>query len=559
MAQAVSCNLCGSKKFRVVYEGKSDLANVSSGYSVTSSEMGTDESIVKCFNCGLIYKNPRFPDSTLLRDYAQMIDEKYLEEESGRRISARQILKELKKLKKCGKLLDIGCAVGFLLDEAKKDGWKIYGVELSRWAASFAIKKFGIEIFEGDLKEANFPDKFFDAVVLKDTIEHIINPQEMLAEIRRILKNDGVLCVNTPDINSLISKLLRAKWWGIKQAHLYYFTKKTLYRLLDTAGFKPIKCKSHARTFSLKYWAQRCEAYNNLFLKPILYFLRNKPLANKLIRVNFRDQIEVYAIKSRRFKFLQDFEEREKQIMKPKDKVIVVLPAYNAAKTLRQTVDDISQEVVDEIILVDDASKDATVAIARNLGLNVFEHKENKGYGANQKTCYTQSLKSGADIIVMVHPDYQYDPKVIPQLIKPIQEGKADAVFGSRMMKGGAIEGGMPRWKFNANILLTALENVVIGIYLTEYHSGFRAYSKKYLSTVNFLADSDGFVFDTEIIVQGVIKSMRLEEIPIRTRYFDEASTIKLWPSIVYGLGILKALFKYILHTKGIIHFKQFE
>jgi glycosyltransferase involved in cell wall biosynthesis len=238
-------------------------------------------------------------------------------------------------------------------------------------------------------------------------------------------------------------------------------------------------------------------------------------------------------------------------------KVCVVLPAYNAASTLKRTLADIPP-VIDEIILVDDASTDNTAELARSLGLKVFVHDKNTGYGGNQKTCYKNALGLGADVVIMLHPDYQYDPTAIPNLIEPILSGRADAVFGSRMMKGGALEGGMPLWKHNANILLTALENVVLGIYLTEYHSGFRAYSSKYLKTVNYEANSDGFVFDTEIIVQGVVKYMKFEEVPIRTRYFDEASSIKLWPSIVYGLSILKTLFKFVLYKNG-LRFKQFD
>lgn len=241
-------------------------------------------------------------------------------------------------------------------------------------------------------------------------------------------------------------------------------------------------------------------------------------------------------------------------------KIIIILPAYKAAKTLKRTLDDIPAGIANEVVLVDDASPDNTVEVAKQLSIKyVFVHPKNLGYGGNQKTCYTEALKLGADIIIMLHPDYQYDPKVIPQLIEPILNEQADAVFGSRMMKGGALDGGMPRWKYNANILLTALENVIIGVYLSEYHSGFRAYNAKYLKAVNFLANSNGFIFDTEIIVQGRLKNMRIEEIPIRTRYFPEASTIKFWPSVIYGLGILKTLLKYILHIKGIINFKQFN
>jgi glycosyltransferase involved in cell wall biosynthesis len=239
-------------------------------------------------------------------------------------------------------------------------------------------------------------------------------------------------------------------------------------------------------------------------------------------------------------------------------KVVVVMPAYNAAKTLERTLDDIPREWVDDIILVDDASRDGTVALARNLGLRVFVHDENRGYGGNQKTCYTEAMKLGADIMIMVHPDHQYDPTVIPQLVTPLLEGACDAVFGSRMLGGHPLEGGMPKWKYLANIYLTAFENATFYMYLTEYHSGLRAYTRRYLETVNFMANSDDFVFDTEIIAQGVIHGMRIREVPIETRYFKEASQVGFWRSSVYGLSILKTLVKYKLHKKGLARFRIF-
>jgi len=240
-------------------------------------------------------------------------------------------------------------------------------------------------------------------------------------------------------------------------------------------------------------------------------------------------------------------------------KVIVVLPAYNAEKTLEKTVKDIPRDCVNKIILVDDNSTDRTVEIANNLGIEVYRHERNKGYGANQKTCYKKALEEGGDIIVMVHPDYQYDPTIIPSLIEPILNKRVDAVFGSRMMKGGALEGGMPRWKHNANILLTAFENVVLGTYLTEYHSGFRAYSKDLLKAIRFERNGDNFVFDTEIIVQTLVGGFKIEEIPIQTRYFNEASQIKFFPCVLYGFGIIWTMIKYLLHIKGIYKCKQFK
>ena len=233
-------------------------------------------------------------------------------------------------------------------------------------------------------------------------------------------------------------------------------------------------------------------------------------------------------------------------------RVAVVMPAYNAEKTLARTFADIPKGVVDDVILVDDRSRDRTVEEARRLGLHVVEHERNRGYGGNQKTCYRTALERGADIVVMVHPDHQYDPTVIPHLIEPLLEGRCDAVFGSRMLGGRPIQGGMPKWKYLGNIFLTAVENATFLIYLTEYHSGFRAYSRRYLESVALKENSDGFVFDTEIIAQGIARGLTIREIPIETRYFDEASQIAFGPSVRYGLAIFKTMLLYKLHVWGV-------
>ena len=240
-------------------------------------------------------------------------------------------------------------------------------------------------------------------------------------------------------------------------------------------------------------------------------------------------------------------------------RVAVVMPAYNAEKTLARTYSDIPKDCVDDIILVDDASRDGTVEEAKRLGLHVVVHEMNRGYGGNQKTCYRTALSRGAEIVVMVHPDHQYDPKVIPHLIGPLLSAECDAVFGSRMLGGRPLQGGMPKWKYLGNIFLTAVENATFLIYLTEYHSGFRAYSRKYLEAIQIEANSDGFVFDTEIIAQGMAKGLRIREIPIETRYFDEASQIALGPSIRYGLSILKTMLFYKLHIWGIYSARIFR
>lgn len=236
----------------------------------------------------------------------------------------------------------------------------------------------------------------------------------------------------------------------------------------------------------------------------------------------------------------------------PGKKVIAVLPAYHAVKTLKQTIDAIPADAVDDILLVDDASSDDTAGLARALGIHTVVHQQNTGYGGNQKTCYREALARGADIAVMVHPDFQYDPTFIPQLVAEIAEGRADACFGSRMARrGGALAGGMPYWKYLANIFLTALENFVLGFRLSEYHSGFRAYSKEVLSTLPLAENANGFVFDSEIIVQLRIAGFSIREVPITTRYFKGASMIGFWRSVEYGLSILLLLAQYLMFIYG--------
>jgi len=243
--------------------------------------------------------------------------------------------------------------------------------------------------------------------------------------------------------------------------------------------------------------------------------------------------------------------------MRPK--VVVVMPAYNAARTLRLTYAALPQHLVDSVIVVDDGSTDETREIARDLGLELFVHNRNYGYGANQKTCYREALHAGAEIVVMVHPDYQYDPALLPEIIAPIQEGRADVVLGSRLLRGSTIEQGMPWWKYIANRFLTYLENAVFRLRLSEYHTGYRAFSREVLEAVNLQMNSDGFIFDQEIIAQVVELGMRIAEVPVPTRYMKEASSASFAQSTVYGCRILWLLFRYVLHRSGVRPQKQFE
>jgi glycosyltransferase involved in cell wall biosynthesis len=243
-----------------------------------------------------------------------------------------------------------------------------------------------------------------------------------------------------------------------------------------------------------------------------------------------------------------------------KPKVLVVMPAYNAARTLEMTWGAIPPGCVDEVLLVDDWSRDDTLRVASDLNITTIAHPHNVGYGGNQKTCYLEALRLGADVVVMLHPDGQYDPVLLPNLIQPIVEGEADLVLGSRMMiPGGARAGGMPLYRYVCNKGLTAIENMALDRRFSELHTGYRAYSRSFLETIPFLRNSNDFVFDTQLIAQAVSFEQRIVEVPIHTKYFAEASSTSMSANLHYGLGTLRTMAQYRLHAHGLRRSRLFQ
>jgi glycosyltransferase involved in cell wall biosynthesis len=252
--------------------------------------------------------------------------------------------------------------------------------------------------------------------------------------------------------------------------------------------------------------------------------------------------------------------ERADEVVRPQPKVLVVMPAYNAARTLAMTWEAIPAGVVDEVLLVDDASKDDTLRVASELNIKSIALPHNVGYGGNQKTCYLEALRLDADVVVMLHPDGQYDPALLPELIRPIVDGEADLVLGSRMLDpGGARAGGMPLYRYVCNKALTRIENWALRRRFSELHTGYRAYSRSFLETVPFLRNSNDFVFDTQIIAQAVSFDQRIVEVPIHTKYFPEASSTSMTANIRYGFGTLWTMVEHVLNARGLKPSRRFR
>jgi glycosyltransferase involved in cell wall biosynthesis len=252
--------------------------------------------------------------------------------------------------------------------------------------------------------------------------------------------------------------------------------------------------------------------------------------------------------------------ERADEVVRLQPKVLVVMPAYNAARTLAMTWEAIPAGVVDEVLLVDDASKDDTLRVASELNIKSIALPHNVGYGGNQKTCYLEALRLDADVVVMLHPDGQYDPALLPELIRPIVDGEADLVLGSRMLDpGGARAGGMPLYRYVCNKALTRIENWALRRRFSELHTGYRAYSRSFLETVPFLRNSNDFVFDTQIIAQAVSFDQRIVEVPIHTKYFPEASSTSMTANIRYGFGTLWTMVEHVLNARGLKPSRRFR
>jgi 2-polyprenyl-3-methyl-5-hydroxy-6-metoxy-1,4-benzoquinol methylase len=547
MASGLACRICsGDLTLRVRGRGEPLTA---AALSPSAHATGRHGDMLACIECGSV-QQPVLPKGAALHAlYRDMADEAYLGEEAGRRATNRRLLDLVGRFVPAGRLLDVGCGPGLLLDEARARGYDTLGLELSRASATHARDALGLDVRELALED--FADEGdppgFDVVVLADVIEHLDDPVDGIGRCAALLRPGGVLCVVTPDPSSRTARVAGRRWWGYVPAHTCLLPRLTLRELLAAAGLVVSTDVPLVRTFSARRWVEGLAERLGPASAPVDAAARRLP-AKARISLSLGDERVVLGHRVP----VQAPAEPVARDRGASSSVQIVLPAYRAARTIPTVVEEMPAHLADRALLVDDASDDETTATALAHGLEVLRHPANRGYGAGQKSGYARALLDGADAIVMVHADNQYDPTLVGEMVGPILAGAADMVIGSRLLEDRAIAGGMPRWKWLGNRLLTGIENRAFGVSFSEYHTGYRAFSADLLRGIAFLRNSDEFVFDQQIFAQVIARDARVVEIPIPTRYFREASSVDFLTSVRYARQTLWVLGRHLAHRRGV-------
>lgn len=539
MESPLACRICS---------GALTLAHRGGGGAVTAAALapschatGAHGDLLRCRECGTV-QQPALPrGEELVGLYREMEDADYLVQEAGRRRTARRLLELVGRHVPAGRLLEVGCGHGLLLDEAARLGYEAVGLEPARSAAAHAREAYGLDVRELTVEDPTLDDERYDAIVLADVLEHVEDPNAALDRCTALLADGGVLLVVTPDPSSPTARIAGSRWWGLLPAHVCLLPHRTLLELLIGRGLLIAEDVPLVRSFTPGYWAQGLAERSPLLARAADRLERTA--GDRLWSLPLGDERAVLA---RRVAV----QHPEQPLVRPRGRAVsvhAVLPAYNATRTIGRVAEEMPTGTVDRALVVDDASPDETTSAALAAGFEVLRHPSNRGYGANQKSCYVRAALDGADVVVMVHGDNQYDPKLVGAMVEPIAEGRADVVIGSRLLEDEAIAGGMPRWKWVGNRFLTRIENAAFGHDYSEYHTGYRAFSVDFLRTIAFTRNNDDFVFDQQIFAQLTAKRARVVELAIPTRYFLEASSVSFPDSVVYGLKTLAVLVRYKL------------
>jgi 2-polyprenyl-3-methyl-5-hydroxy-6-metoxy-1,4-benzoquinol methylase len=533
MRQPAACVICGARELELACEGTS-ASPTGEQLSPSRHHPGEQPELHRCRRCRVL--QARATEAELRAAYSQMRDEVYIAEEAARRVTFRRLLDRVNESGEPLRVLDVGCGPGLLLDEARRRGWRAHGVDLSAWAVEQARAR-GIDALHGTLEDAAFPAAHFDAVFMVDVLEHLPDPVGTLLEATRVLRPGGSLCVVTPDASSAAARLLGSRWWGMLPGHIVLFPHAVTVELVRALGYEVRGSRPAARHFSIDYLLGTLRSYAPV-AERVRRLLTTTPLARRIVPVNLRDEHVLVATRLR------------PTMTAGQSPSGLVLSTPTEEGALPAAKSRLPKGFAAWTLLPARTTQAQAVAAARRLGAELSPHASS--YGATQKACLVRAMQHNAAAVVVVKADNEYDTDLIARLAGPVLRGEADLVLGCRRLDDAAIRTAMPRWKRLGNKVLSSIERRTFGLDVEEFHSGYRAVSPALLQRVPFLRNSDGLLFDQELVSQAVTFGQRVVEVPLAASYFVNASPVGPRASIRYGLDTVVVLARHLLHRAGL-------
>ncbi len=536
----MACRICGAAELTLAYQG-STASPTGEQVAPTRHHPGEQPELHRCARCGVL--QARTVERELKAAYTRMVDEAYVAEEHARRATCRKLLSAVSRTlprrseDRPPSVLDVGCGVGLLLDEARRRGWRTQGVELSDWGVRRA-RHLGLDVFHGVLEEAGFEPGSFDAVFMIDVLEHLADPVRTLAKVSQVLRPGGVLCLVTPDAASAAARLLGRRWWGMLPGHVVLFPHRRLCELLATLGFGVRSRRPGALRFSLDYWlASAGEYLPGMML--VRRGLRLVGLHRLTVPVNLRDERVVVATKL----------EAERAEAAPSG---LVMPVQTAQGTFQAAGVRLLKGFAAWTLLAPQRPDGAAAAARRLGGGTVPGLPPRRAYGATRKACLLHAIEHDAAAVVMLQAENDYDPELVARLAEPVLGGQADLVLGSRNLSDPELARHMPAWKRVGNRALSALQNRTLGLRAREFHTGYRAVSPRFLATVPWPRAADDLLFDQETVLQAHHLGLRIVEVVLPARYFVRASPVGPLDSLRYGLATLGLLARSVIDRAGV-------
>jgi 2-polyprenyl-3-methyl-5-hydroxy-6-metoxy-1,4-benzoquinol methylase len=541
---ATTCRICGGAELTLAYEG-STASPTGEQVAPTRHHPGEQPELHRCGRCGVL--QARVIERDLKSAYTRMVDEAYVAEEAARRATSRTLLGAVSAQHDGDgppSVLDVGCGVGLLLDEARRLGWRTQGVELSDWGVRRA-RHAGLEVFQGTIEEAGFAPGSFDAVFMIDVLEHLADPVRTLAKVSQVLRPGGVLCLVTPNAASAAARVLGSRWWGMLPGHVVLFPHRRLCELLGIMGFGIRSQRPGALRFSLDYWIGSAGGYlpgTTLIRRG----LRMVGLDRLTVPVNLFDERVVVATKL----------EAERADAAPSG---LVMPLQTAQGTFQAAGVRLLKGFAAWTLLKSQRPAGAATAARRLTGGTVPGPTAAREYGATRKACLLRAIEHDAAAVVMLQAENDYDPELVARLAEPVLGGQADLVLGSRDLADPELARHMPPWKRMGNRALSALQRRTLGLRVSEFHTGYRAVSPRFLASVPWARAADDLVFDQETMLQAQRLGLRISEVVLPTRYFVRASPVGPMDSVRYGLSTIGLLARDLVDRIGVGHWQLVE